>query len=190
MVIDSFRTANKTDAEAIAQLVNKSYRPESGSRGWTHESGLVLGNRTNAGQVADAMSKVGSTILLGLSGSEVVACVHIEKDSGNCHIGMLAVSPNLQGVGFGKTMLAQAESYASANFGSEKFVMLVVSSRSELISFYLRRGYQKTGTVMDYPLSAGAGTPIHAGLKIEVLEKRAAIAGENKPGSSQEFPAN
>lgn len=101
-----------------------------------------------------------------------MACVHVEKDGSDGHIGMLAVSPILQGVGAGKLMLAHAERYASANFSSEKFIMVVVSSRSELISFYLRRGYQKTDTVMDYPLSAGVGIPKHAGLKIEVLEKR------------------
>lgn len=38
--------------------------------------------------------------------------------------------------------------------------MVVVSSRSELISFYQRRGYQKTGSIMDYPLSAGAGIEV------------------------------
>ncbi len=42
---------------------------------------------------------------------------------------------------------------------------------SYLISFYLRRGYLQTGFVMDYPLSAGAGTPKQAELKVEVLEK-------------------
>jgi hypothetical protein len=56
--------------------------------------------------------------------------------------------------------------------------MAVVSSRSELIAFYLRRGYQKTGVVQDYPLSAGVGTPKFSGLKIEVLEKRSNPAFE------------
>jgi ribosomal protein S18 acetylase RimI-like enzyme len=112
MGIDSFRTANKTDAEAIAQLVNRSYRPELGSHGWPHESDLVSGDRTNAHQVADVISKEGSVILLGLRDSEVVTCIHIEKDGGNCHIGMLTVSPNLQGMGIGEEMLRQAESYA------------------------------------------------------------------------------
>ena len=50
--------------------------------------------------------------------------------------------------------------------------MVVVSSRSELISFYQRRGYQKTDFIMDYPLSADAGVPKQTGLKIEILEKR------------------
>ena len=176
--MDTFRTAHKSDAEAIAQLVNKAYRPELGASGWTHESNLVSGSRTNADQVSETISKPASVILVGLEDPEIVACVHIEKDGSNSHIGMLAVSPILQGAGIGKKMLAHAERYASEIFGSEKFIMVVVSSRSELISFYLRRGYQKTGSVMDYPLLAGAGTPKHAGLKIEALEKRSNIAFE------------
>lgn len=51
--------------------------------------------------------------------------------------------------------------------------MIVVSGRIELIAFYLRRGYQQTGSVMDYPILAGVGTPKDASLKIEALEKRA-----------------
>ena len=85
---------------------------------------------------------------------------------------MLAVNPVLQGVGAGKQMLALAEKYICENFGSEKYIMFVASSRSELSSFYMRRGYQKTGNIMDYPLSADFGTPLHPDLKIEVMEKR------------------
>jgi ribosomal protein S18 acetylase RimI-like enzyme len=171
MSIDTFRTASKSDAEAIAQLVNMAYRPEAGTAGWTHESNLVYGSRTNVVQVSEILSKPDSVILVGLKGSEIVACVHVEKDGSYSHIGMLAVNPKLQGAGVGKQLLAHAERYANENFGSEKFIIIVVSSRSELIAFYLRRGYQKTGTVQDYPLSAGVGTPKFPNLKTEVLEK-------------------
>lgn len=75
-------------------------------------------------------------------------------------------------------MLAHAEKYANESFGSEKFIMVVVSSRSELIAFYLRRGYRKTGTIQDYPLSAGVGTPKFSNLKTEVFEKRSNPAFE------------
>ena len=170
--METFRAANKSDAEAIAQLVNKAYRPETGTAGWTHESDLVYGNRTSVVRVAEILSKPDSVILVGLKGSEIVACVHVEKDGSYSHIGMLAVNPKLQGVGAGKQLLAHAEKYANENFGSEKFIMVVVSSRSELIAFYLRRGYRKTGTVQDYPLSAGVGTPKVSNLKTEILEKR------------------
>ncbi len=171
MNIDSFRIANKADAKAIAQLVNESYRPKYRGQGWTHEADLISGERINAAQIAEAIASDGSIILLGFSGSEAIASVHIEKDGDNCLIGMLAVSPGGQGRGVGKEMLSQAECYANMKFNSKKFTMLVISARSELISFYLRRGYQKTGAVMDYPLSAGAGAPKRTDLKVEVLEK-------------------
>ena len=176
--MDTFRTANKFDAEAIAQLVNKAYRPETGTAGWTHESDLVSGNRTSVGQVDEVLSKPDSVILIGLKDSEIVACVHVEKNGSCSHIGMLAVNPKRQGAGAGKQMLAHAEKYANENFGSEKFIMVVVSSRSELIAFYLRRGYRKTGTVKDYPLSADVGTPKFSNLKTEILEKRSNLTFE------------
>ncbi len=173
MSIDSFRTANNTDAEAIAEVVNRAYRPESGAAGWTHESDLVAGNRTSAAQIVETILRRDSVILVGLNNEKIVACAHVEKDGNSSHIGMLAVNPILQGVGAGKQMLAHAEKYASVVFGSKKFVMVVVSARAELISFYLRRGYQNTGSVMDYPLSAETGTPKTPDLTIEVLEKLA-----------------
>jgi ribosomal protein S18 acetylase RimI-like enzyme len=172
MSLDAFRIANESDASAIAELVNAAYRPRPSAAGWTHESELLVGDRTNPTQVSEVITKPNSAILVGLKNSAIVACVHIEKEGDNGHIGMLAVNPALQAAGVGKQMLALAENYAIEVFGAEKFILVVVSLRSELIAFYLRRGYQKTGCVMDYPLSAGAGIPKITALQIEVLEKR------------------
>lgn len=171
MSIDTFRIASNLDSEVIANLVNKAYRPEPGALGWTHESDLVSGSRTNACQITETISKPNSVILVGLKNSTIMACVHVEKKGNNSHIGMLAVSPALQDAGAGKQILSEAEKYALEIFGAERFVMVVVSSRSELISFYLRRGYQQTGSTMDYPISQGVGIPKNPTLKIEVLEK-------------------
>lgn len=171
MLIDTFRKACKPDVEAIAKLVNKAYRPEAGVSGWTHESDLVSGSRTHISQIEAILSTADTVIIVGLKGSEIVSCVHVEKDQSHSHIGMLAVNPVLQGAGLGKQMLVHAESYASENFGSGKFIMGVVTSRLELIAFYLRQGYQKTGLITDYPESAGVDIPRHAGLKVEILEK-------------------
>ncbi|MEO6421214.1 MAG: GNAT family N-acetyltransferase [Candidatus Nitrotoga sp.] len=141
----------------------------------------MAGSRTSAGQITETLSKLNSVILVGLKNSKIVACVHVEKDRSNCHIGMLAVKPGLQGAGAGKQMLAQAERYAIEVFGAEKFIMVVVSTRSELIAFYLRRGYRQTGSIMDYPLSQGVGIPKNPALKIEVLEKQSDVRLDSKP---------
>lgn len=167
-----FRNAEKSDAETIAKLVNQAYRPQPGASGWTHESLLVSGDRTTVAQVAELMAKPDSTILVGITDNAITACVHVEKDGQHCHIGMLAVNPILQGAGLGKQILAYAERFARERFEADKFILLVLSARTELIDFYRRRGYAKTGRVLDYPLAAGVGTPRHCDLKIEVLEKQ------------------
>ena len=159
MKIDAFRTAGRGDSDEIARLINMAYRPEPGCAGWTHESGLVNGDRTNPEQIVSTLLKPDSIILVALQNNLIVACIHIEKAGLDCHIGLFAVNPIWQGSGIGKQILSQAEDYAVEHFCSERFVMTVVSVRQELISFYLRRGYRQTCQIADYPLSAGVGTP-------------------------------
>ncbi len=170
---EEIRTAQLVDAEAIVTLVNQAYRPDTGAVGWTHEANWVSGSRISVDQVMDLLLKPDSTILLEIVNSAIIACVHIEKHGNICDIGMLAVNPTLQVTGIGKQMLAHAEHYARTQYSAEKFAMFVVSSRIELIAFYVRRGYQKTGVVMDYPMTAGVGIPKYSGMTIEVLEKLA-----------------
>ena len=169
--IDAFRIATHADADAITLLVNNAYRPKSGNAGWTHEADLVSGNRISATQVKDIISRTDSVILLGSKDSEIIACVQVEKTATACFIGLLAVNAALQGGGAGKQMLAQAEDFANTRFDPHKFIMAVVSTRHELIAFYIRRGYTETGDVLDYPVSANVGIPKLPGLKIQMLEK-------------------
>jgi hypothetical protein len=50
--------------------------------------------------------------------------------------------------------------------------MVVLSARHELIEFYLRRGYSRTGEVSAYPVDADVGIPKIADLMIETLAKK------------------
>lgn len=172
MPIETYRHAHASEAEAITTLVNQAYQPDPHMAGWTHEANLVLGNRVDRHQVSAAIAKVDSIVLIGLIGTEIVACVHLEKQAAHCHIGMFAVHPAQQGMGLGKQLLAQAESHASTEFGCNTYVMHVITSRTELIAFYLRRGYRKTGLLSDYLSIPGAGKPKISGLYVETLEKR------------------
>ncbi len=169
--INQFRKATITDVEAITKLVNNAYRPSTGVSGWTHESDIVSGDRTDIPQIIEILSKKDSVVIVGLNDETIIACVHVERVGRSSYIGMLAVDPSLQAHGVGKNMLAYAEKYAKDNFNPDKFVMAVVSARHELISFYQRRGYQKTGETMEYPLNAGVGQPKLENLKVEILEK-------------------
>lgn len=165
-----FRIAVVEDATNIARLVNAAYRPHPDAGGWTHEAHLVQGERTSHQQVEVLIRT--SAVLVGILTERVVACAHISTEGEEAHIGMLAVEPSLQAGGLGKALLKRAEEYASQVLGATDLILIVLRNRSELIAFYQRRGYQLTGTVVDYPVDAGVGTPIVESLDLEVLYKR------------------
>ena len=67
----------------------------------------------------------------------------------------------------------RAEALAIEKFRPGKFVLSVVSQRSELAEFYVRRGYRKTDVAGCYPSAAGIGAPMRADLKVDLYEKAA-----------------
>ncbi|MDD4978418.1 MAG: GNAT family N-acetyltransferase [Gallionella sp.] len=173
---DRCRDACKADASEITRLVNQAYRPKNRLAGWTHESDLVNGSRTNTGQIISILSRADSTIIIGLRSNLIIACIHLEKIGRDIHFGLFAVDPEYQGIGIGKEMLKLAENYVVERFGPKKIVMTVLSARHELINFYLRCGYRRTGNITDYPTDAGIGTPKICEIKIETIEKQLGIA--------------
>lgn len=165
------RIACESDAQEIASLVNSAYRPSPEDAGWTHEGNLVAGKRTTVDQVLSIFHKESTILVLCLESSEIVACVHVQCDQSEAHIGMLATNPKFQAQGLGKKILAHAETYAIQHFNASVLKMSVLSSRPELLAFYERRGYVLTGDVDEYPLSAGFGKPMVAGLHVLSLAK-------------------
>jgi ribosomal protein S18 acetylase RimI-like enzyme len=164
------RSAVKDDAESIAQLVNRAYRPAPGAEsGWTHEGALVDGERIDANSVKSALRS--AVVLVGVNDSRIVGCVQIELHGRAAHIGMLAVDPFLQASGVGKFLLAAAEQFASSDLEAEEAVLVVIAARKELIEFYLRRGYRKSGEKLQYPIGSGVGEPSEKAMNLAVLKK-------------------
>lgn len=171
------RTARPDDTAAIVSLVNAAYRPSGARKGWTHESDIVGGVRINPEQVL-ALFVPDSFVFVAEQNSQLVACVHVRMENDCAHIGMLATHPDRQTRGYGKIMLEYVEKYALKNFAACQFEMVVISQRAELVAFYVRRGYQRTGSIQDYPVSAGVGIPKTQDLTVEVLRKSVGHDGE------------
>lgn len=165
------RTALQEDIPDLVAMVNLAYRPEHATPGWTHESAIVAGHRVTPGQIESLFAK-GSFIFILEEDQETAACVHLQINNSKACIGMLATRPDLQGKGYGKTILAWAEQYARHHFAICIFQITVITARTELMAFYLRRGYQPTGQVFPYPVATGIGIPKTAGLTMAILEKR------------------
>ena len=110
----------------------------------------------------------------------LVACVHVSKTGpGRGYVGMFAVDPGRQGGGLGKQVLAEAERVAAAEWDVTAMTMSVLHLREELFDFYERRGYRRTGRTLPFPYGDDRfGVPKRDDLRLEVLEKRLAGAGE------------
>ena len=69
-------------------------------------------------------------------------------------------------------MLAEAERVASVEWQLRAMRMTVIDLRDELIAFYERRGYARTGIKKPFPYGdARYGIPKRDDLRFEVLEK-------------------
>lgn len=167
----TFQTATAEQAPAIVALVNAAYRGESGKQGWTTESDLLDGQRTDADEVMCLIEAENSMILLGETAGALIASVHVEKHGAGAYLGMLAVRPGWQAKGIGKQMIAEAERRAANEFDAQKMLMTVIHLREELIAYYLRRGYLRTGRAEPFPVSEKFGIQKVPGLLLEYLEK-------------------
>ena len=160
--------AQLNQSREICNLVNLTYR---GDIGWTRETQLIQGDRTNHHEIESAISKPDTHFLVVNQQQRLASCIYIAKEKDTAYIGFFSVHPSVQGKGYGKHVLKQAETYAQAKLGINKYIMFVVSQRPELIAFYERRGYTRTGRIETYPLHLGIGVPKVSGLTIEYLEK-------------------
>ena len=167
----TFRKAVAGEEVPIADMINTSYRGETSKLGWTTEADLLDGLRTNAEEIRRLIAADGSMILLCLDGAELIGSVHVERKQDHAYFGMFVVQPILQGRGIGKQLLEMAEQTVLREWGIGKFVMVVISFRQELIAYYERRGYRRTGKHLPFPSNPKMWTPKVEGLRLELLEK-------------------
>lgn len=168
----AFRTATAADVPFIVALVESAYRGDSGRRGWTTESELLDGRRTDVDAVAALVDRPHSCILLAEREGRLLASAHVERQGESGYFGMFAVDPSLQGGGLGKAMLAEAERLAREQWHCRAMRMTVIEQRPELIAWYQRRGYRRTGEYQPFPYGDERfGIPRRADLRFEVLAK-------------------
>ena len=169
----TFRPATLTDIPALIALVTSAYRGDTSKQGWTTEADLLDGQRIDAEALRHDIERTDSRILLALENGEVLACAHVAIEDGTGYFGMFAVSPDQQGSGVGKRMMAEAERLVREDWGLPGMRMTVIDIRDELIAFYERRGYARTGLKKPFPYGDERfGIPKRDDLRFEILEKR------------------
>jgi ribosomal protein S18 acetylase RimI-like enzyme len=168
-----FRIATNNDVTDIVALVHSAYRGESSRAGWTTEADFLDGTRTDSQEVSDIINTPDNLILLCEQANQLLASVHLQKQGNTAYLGMFAVHPAMQNTGIGKSLLHAAELMAQQQWQCDHIHMTVITLRSELIAWYERRGYQRTGILKPFPYGQPRyGMPKRDDLLLEVIEKK------------------
>ncbi|HEX5354205.1 MAG TPA: GNAT family N-acetyltransferase [Rhodanobacteraceae bacterium] len=172
-----FRVATPEDVAAIVALTQSAYRGDSSRVGWTTEADLLDGQRTDAREVAELIANPHVKLLLAEQAGRLLACCVLERLSdehaGDGYFGMFSVRPEAQGSGTGRALLSEAERVAHEEWQASAMRMTVIDVRVELIAWYERRGYRRTGEYRPFPYGDPRfGVPKRDDLRFEWLVKQ------------------
>lgn len=167
-----FRSATIGDVPALVTLVTAAYRGDASRAGWTTEADVLDGNRIDADVLRHDIERDRSRVILLERDGDLLSCAHVCEDAGAGYFGMFAVEPTLQGGGIGKRVMDEAERVVRDEWQLPVMRMTVIDVREELIAFYERRGYHRTGVFKPFPYGDERfGVPKRDDLRFEVLEK-------------------
>ena len=168
----AFRAATDADIPSLVSLVTSAYRGDVSKQGWTTEADMLDGQRIDADVLRHDIARPRSRIVLAERRGELLACAHVAEEDGAGYFGMFAVRPDLQGGGVGKAVMAETERVVREEWTLPAIRMTVIDIRDELIAFYERRGYVRTGIKKPFPYGDERfGIPKRDDLRFEVLEK-------------------
>lgn len=163
-----FRFALPADAAPLVALIERAYRSPETAGSWASEAHLLKGPRTSIAEISALIADPDSRFLLAERDGHVVgccllqrigatACTTAENAAGAAYFGMFAIDPAVHSTGLGKLILAEAERRVRDLWNPRAMVMTVINVRTELIAWYERRGYRRTGLAMPFPFSEATG---------------------------------
>lgn len=160
-----------SDAQRLSDFVNSVYRGEEATRSWTSEASFIGGQRVDQQMIIDILNDPNQTILQN-SDDPLRCCIHLKKDGDIVWLGMITVKLSEQGSGLGKALVSSAERFAKEKWHTKYAKMNVIAFREELISWYERRGYQRTPERAPFPYGdARYGVPMRSDIEFMIMTK-------------------
>lgn len=154
-----FEKVVAADVPNLVRLMNASYRGDESKKGWTTEAHLLGGIRMNEEHLLLQIEKPNTQMIKAVDeNNSLLGMVYLEEVEQYLYLGMLCVWPELQGQGVGKLLLKLGELEAKKAMKTH-MKMTVISARKELIEYYERFGYVKTGEVLPFEGDGIFGDP-------------------------------
>lgn len=169
----NFLAADASNIDALHRLVESAYRGDSARKGWTHEADLLGGQRTDRESLLEIIQADNQVILLAFEKETLIGCVQLSRvDDATSYLGLLTVNPEMQAGGIGKRIVSAAEHFVQDRWNSTVMEMTVIGKREDLIAYYERRGYARTGETRPFPMEDPRfGLPKTDDLEFIVLSK-------------------
>lgn len=165
----TFSPATAADVPALTSLINRAYRSEASQAGWTSEGHLLDGPRTDEAALLALLAAPAAVLLKAELTGQLAGCVYLENQGNYLYLSMLAVAPEAQAHGLGRQLLAQAAAHAR-RVGCRIIRMSVLAQRAELLAWYERQDYRRTGASEPFPATTRFGQPRQP-LTLLTLEK-------------------
>ncbi|MFT3903085.1 MAG: GNAT family N-acetyltransferase [Niabella sp.] len=151
VMIPEIQHISRQDIPVLVQIINESYRNDA-EGAWTTEAHLFGegGKRIDVQELEDFRTQPDNHILKYEKEGIVLGTVSLTEKDDNLYLGTLAVSPQSQGSGIGKKLLTAAKELAREK-EKKQITLTVISARKELIEWYERLGFKKTGNITPFP---------------------------------------
>ncbi|ORX51699.1 acyl-CoA N-acyltransferase [Hesseltinella vesiculosa] len=143
-----FRLATELDLDRkyeILTVVNNAYLDD----GWATANYFVAGNRSTLAEIEMYLKNDKERFFIALNAEQqVVGTVKVECRDAKAFVGILAVRADCQSKGIARALMNIALLDAQTR-GCVAAVMDVVDSRTSLLAWYYRLGFQDTGVRED-----------------------------------------
>jgi predicted N-acetyltransferase YhbS len=145
----AIRLAEPPDAAKITSVINAAFH--------IVEVFFIDGPRIEQAEVEQLLGK--GAFLLAEAGGKLNGCVYVELRGERSYLGLLSVDPACQQGGLGSLLMLEAEKYCRER-GSRFMDIYIVNLRTDLPTFYQRRGYVENGTT-PFPADVATKIPCH-----------------------------
>lgn len=168
-----FRLATQDDAEKLHHLIQAAFRAEDSREGWVGNADLASSFSLDVKDIMPTITNPDSAFLIATDNNDtLIGSIGVSRRGPDgARLFMLAVDQQHNRGGIGRQVLAHGEDYCQQTWNATKLALNALSTREALVSWYMRRGYRKTGETTPFPRKEFNGLTLPDDMCFVELEK-------------------